>query len=327
MLAPALRRHGGDGAFHDLQKRLLHPLARNVSGDGGVVGLAGDLVDLVDIDDAALRAFDVVFGGLQQLENDVLHILADVTGFGQCRRIGHRERHIEDPRQSLRQQCLAAPRRADQHDVGFRQFDIRFVGVIQALVVIVNGDREDPLGVGLTDHVVVQHAADLQRSRHAVVALQPGALGLFPDDVHAQFDAFIADEHRGARNQLAHLVLAFPTERAIKRVLGIVAGITCHIIHLTRALTRREGRKHQSYYRIFTKPRTGMPRSQSQIPKTFRGAPLRGSPRTRSGLSQRLRRAFRRSRRRGPIRGPLPGSSMCHGPRHAGSCRSLAQYA
>jgi hypothetical protein len=62
MLAPALRRHRGHGAFHDLQQRLLHALARHVAGDRGVVGLAADLVDLVDVDDAALRALDVVVG-------------------------------------------------------------------------------------------------------------------------------------------------------------------------------------------------------------------------------------------------------------------------
>jgi hypothetical protein len=55
MLAAALRRHGGGGAFHDLQQRLLHALARHVAGDRGIVGLAADLVDLVDVDDAALR--------------------------------------------------------------------------------------------------------------------------------------------------------------------------------------------------------------------------------------------------------------------------------
>src|SRR6185312_5100850 len=58
MLAAALRRNGGDGAFHDLQQRLLHALARNVARDRGVVGFAADLVDLVDIDDAALRTLD-----------------------------------------------------------------------------------------------------------------------------------------------------------------------------------------------------------------------------------------------------------------------------
>src|SRR6202167_4532558 len=50
----ALGRPRGDGAFHDLQKRLLHALARHVARDRGVVGFAADLVDLVDIDDAAL---------------------------------------------------------------------------------------------------------------------------------------------------------------------------------------------------------------------------------------------------------------------------------
>src|SRR5262249_25341582 len=70
MLASALRRHRRDGAFHDLEQGLLYALARDVAGDRGVVGLAADLVDLVDIDDAALGALDVVVGGLQQLEDE-----------------------------------------------------------------------------------------------------------------------------------------------------------------------------------------------------------------------------------------------------------------
>src|ERR1700674_5267928 len=65
MLAAALRRHTRHRAFHDLEQRLLHALARYVAGDRGIVGFAGYLVDLVDIDDAALRALDVVLGGLQ----------------------------------------------------------------------------------------------------------------------------------------------------------------------------------------------------------------------------------------------------------------------
>jgi len=44
---------------------LLDAFARDIPGDGRVVGFARDLVDLVDIDDPALRALDVVIGGLQ----------------------------------------------------------------------------------------------------------------------------------------------------------------------------------------------------------------------------------------------------------------------
>src|SRR5688572_29734520 len=54
VLPAALRRHVGDGALQDLQQRLLDALAGDVPGDRGVIGLPGDLVDLVDVDDAAL---------------------------------------------------------------------------------------------------------------------------------------------------------------------------------------------------------------------------------------------------------------------------------
>src|SRR5262249_53579242 len=91
MLASALRRHRRDGAFHDLEQGLLYALARHVTGDRGVVGLAADLVDLVDIDDPALGALDVVVGGLQQLEDDVLDVLADIAGFGERGRVRHGE--------------------------------------------------------------------------------------------------------------------------------------------------------------------------------------------------------------------------------------------
>src|SRR6266702_5444480 len=101
MLASALLRHRRDRAFHDLEQRLLHALARDVAGNRGVVGLAADLVDLVDIDDTALGAFDIVVGRLQQLENDVLDVLSHIAGFGERRRIGHREGHVEDARERL----------------------------------------------------------------------------------------------------------------------------------------------------------------------------------------------------------------------------------
>ena len=113
MLAPALGRHRSDRSFHDLEQGLLYALAGNVARDRGIVRLAADLVDLVDIDDSALRPLDIVVGRLQQLQDDVFDIFADIAGFGQRRRIGHREGHVDDPRQSLRQQGLAAAGRTD----------------------------------------------------------------------------------------------------------------------------------------------------------------------------------------------------------------------
>ncbi len=63
VLATALRRHRGDRALEDLEQRLLHALARDIPRDRRVLGLAGDLVDLVDVDDARLGTLDVVVGG------------------------------------------------------------------------------------------------------------------------------------------------------------------------------------------------------------------------------------------------------------------------
>jgi hypothetical protein len=54
MLASALRRHVANGALQDFQQRLLHAFARNVARDGNVFGLARDLVDLVNINNAHL---------------------------------------------------------------------------------------------------------------------------------------------------------------------------------------------------------------------------------------------------------------------------------
>src|SRR5258708_6588477 len=158
MLASALRRHRRDGAFHDLEQGLLHALARDVAGDRRVVGLAADLVDLVDIDDATLGALDVVVGGLQQLEDDVLDVLADIAGFGERGRIRHGEGHVEDARKSLRQQRLAGAGRTDQQDVRLRELDVVGLGlVVETLLVIMAPDQEHLLAVFLTAPIFIQN--------------------------------------------------------------------------------------------------------------------------------------------------------------------------
>src|SRR3979490_2831965 len=222
MLAAPLRRNRGNGALHDLQKRLLHALARDVPGDRRVVGFAADLVDFVDIDDAALGALDIVVGRLQQLQDDVFDVLADIAGFGQRRRICHRERHVENPRQRLRQQRLARAGWTDQQDIRLRQFDVVVLGlVVEPLVVVMDRDREHLLGMALADYVIVEDLADFLRGRDAVARLHQRGLVFLTDDIHAEFNAFVADEYGGSRDQFADFMLALATERAIQRVLGV----------------------------------------------------------------------------------------------------------
>src|SRR5260370_28938470 len=94
----------------------------------------------------------------------------------------------------------------------------------QPLVVIVHRNSQDALGLVLADHIVVKNLAYLFGRRNAVLGLHQGGLALLPDDVHAEFDAFIADEHRRASNELPDLVLALPAETTIQGVAGLTTG-------------------------------------------------------------------------------------------------------
>ena len=161
MLASALRRHIGDRAFEDLQQRLLHAFARNIARDGRVLVFPSDLVDFIDIDDAGLGASYIAVGRLQQLEDDVLNVLADVAGFGQRGGVHDGEGHIQHAGQGLRQQGFAGSRGTDQHDVRLGQFDAVAGALaihVDALVVVVNRHRQLLLGLLLADYVFVEEA-------------------------------------------------------------------------------------------------------------------------------------------------------------------------
>ena len=117
MLASALRRNAGDSALDNLEQCLLYTLTGYIARDGRILALAGNLVDLVDVDDAALRRLNVVIGILNQAQEDVLDILADITRLGEAGRVCDGERHIENLSERLREERLAASGRTDHHDV------------------------------------------------------------------------------------------------------------------------------------------------------------------------------------------------------------------
>src|SRR5882762_5625084 len=95
MFATALGGNVASGSFENLQQGLLDAFARNVARNGNVFRFAGDFVDLVDIDDAALGALDVVIGILEEAQDDVFHVFTNIAGFGQGRGVGDGERDIE----------------------------------------------------------------------------------------------------------------------------------------------------------------------------------------------------------------------------------------
>lgn len=197
MFAPTLRRNRGDGAFNQLQQRLLHAFTRDVTRDRRVVGLAGNLIDFIDINDAALRFLHVIVTFLQQLLDNIFHVLTHVTGFGQRGGVGHGERHVQEARQRFRQQSFTAAGRADQQDVALAQLDtVAGIAVAQAFVVVVHRNRQHFLRLLLADDVVIQVVANFVRRRQCTALTMRGNFfNLFANNVVTQIDTFIADIH------------------------------------------------------------------------------------------------------------------------------------
>src|SRR5579884_2730943 len=228
VLAPALRRHRGHRPLEDLQERLLHTLARHVARDRRVVRLARDLVDLVDVDDPGLGLLDVEVRGLDELEEDVLDVLADVAGLGQRRRVGDRERDVEDPRERLGEQRLAATGRSEQEDVRLLELNVVvLLAHLHALVVVVDRDREGALRLFLRDHVVVEDVVDVPRAGQVVEVELGRARQLLVDDLVTEIDAFVADVDAGTGDQLLDLPLALAAEAAEQLLVAV--GCACHI--------------------------------------------------------------------------------------------------
>ena len=199
MLAAAGGRNACHRALKNLKQRLLNALARNVAGDGEVLGLAGDLVDLVHVDNTNLRALNIAIGGIDELEQDVLYVLAHVTGLGERGGVGDGKRHLEDARKRLGEQGLTGTGGTEQQNVGLGKLhlvhiivELRVQAVVKgrkrsaalddAAIVVVHGNRHGALGVLLAHDIGRKLVINLVRRRHVrddlAVVLELKALGL-----------------------------------------------------------------------------------------------------------------------------------------------------
>jgi hypothetical protein len=108
--------------------------------------------------------------------------------------------------------------------------------------MVVNGNRQDLLRLALADDVFVEDLDDVLGRRNAVTGLDHRGFVFLADDVHAQFDAFIADENCRSGNQLPDFVLALSAEGAIQGVLGVAAVAAADFAHITFLPARRISR-------------------------------------------------------------------------------------
>jgi hypothetical protein len=226
MLASALGRHVRYRALDDLQQRLLHAFARHVARDRRVVALAADLVDLVDVHDAALRPLHVVVGVLQQLHDDVLDVLAHVARFGERGCVGNRERHVQQLGEGLGEQGLAGTGRAQQQDVDVVTGEAR----VDALVVVVHSHGEDLLGSLLADDVLVEDGLDLGRlGGRRTTRMRLVLLDLLVDDVVAQAYALVTDVDGGPCDEFLYFLLRLSAEGATQVAILTVITASIHV--------------------------------------------------------------------------------------------------
>ena len=219
MLAAAGGRNAGHRALKNLKQCLLNTLARDIAGDGKVLGLAGDLVDLVHVDNANLSALNVAIGSIDKLEQDVLHVLANVACLGKRGGIGDSKRHLEDARERLGQQRLTGTGGTEQQNVGLGELHLvhivvklaahtrgfvkgghRGAALDHATVVVVHGHRHGALGVLLAHNIGRKLVIDLVRRRHVrddlTVVLELKALGLGVNGRLGRSLAVIVEETR-----------------------------------------------------------------------------------------------------------------------------------
>ncbi len=164
----------------------------------------------------------VAVGGLQQLQDNVFDVLADVARFGQRGGVHDGEGNIQHARERLRQQRLAGAGGADQQDIGLGQFHVARLAVQEdALVMVVDRDGQLLLGLVLADHVAVEKRLDLRRARQPPV----DGVGLFAlflfQNLLADAHALVADVRarivRGRADQLLDLLLRFMAEGTAQR--------------------------------------------------------------------------------------------------------------
>ena len=221
----SMRRNVGRRALEHLEQRLLNALARDIAGDGRIFALARDLVDLIDIDDAVLGQLDVEVRRLDQTEQDVLDILADIAGLGQRRRVRDGERDLKRLGERLRKQCLARAGRAEHQNIRLLKLHLG-LGMVDTLVMVVNGNGERDLGAILADHVLIEHVFQLLRRRqmlrpcrsHLTAVLLGHEVQFILQNAGANANALIADIHARTRDQLAYPVLGFAAEGALQRL-------------------------------------------------------------------------------------------------------------
>ena len=117
MFTAAFRRDVGDGSLENFEQSLLDAFAGNITGNRGIALGAGNLVELVDVDDTEFGETLVIVGGLIEADEDVFDILTDIAGLGQHGGIGDGKGHLQEFGQGAGDEGFSGSGGTDQEDI------------------------------------------------------------------------------------------------------------------------------------------------------------------------------------------------------------------
>ena len=167
MLAPAFWWHVDHCSLKQLEQSLLHTLSADVARYGGVIALAGNLVNLVNEHYSPLGSRHIKVGDLQQTAKDALDILANIAGLREHGGINDGEGDIKKLGYGACKKCLACTRGANHYDIALLYLHtILAIGLLQTLVMIVHRYCQMALGLILPDDVLVEVGFYLARLWH-----------------------------------------------------------------------------------------------------------------------------------------------------------------
>ena len=151
-------------------KKFQHSLLHSLTTDISLIGILflRDLIDLINENNAMFCTLHIIVCRRQQLGNNTLYIITDISGFCKRRCISDSKRYIKKFRECLYKIGLTASGRSDHQHVGLLDFDLIHSVRRHTLIMIVNSHRHYFLSLVLTDHILVKSFFDFMWSRNVL---------------------------------------------------------------------------------------------------------------------------------------------------------------
>ena len=152
--------------FQQLQQTLLNTFTTNITSYRRIVSLTGNLINLINKDNASFGFSHIIISNLQQTCQQAFNVFAYITGFRQYRSINNRKRHFQQFGNRTSQQRLSSTSATYHDDIGFFNLHIILSWLLQqTFVVVIHGNRQITLGIVLANHILVKELFNLNRLR------------------------------------------------------------------------------------------------------------------------------------------------------------------